>query len=283
MSSSTSSRSFVASVVLLATVVSSAEAAPAGPVFAGHRAVYEMRLADRTDRSEIAAASGRLVYEFSGSACEGWASRFRMVTRLDPTEGASRLTDLRTTNFESGDGRSFDFVNETRVDGAVTEDSKGRATRDGETVKVHLDRPEERDVTLPANLRFPTAHMHEIAAAAEAGKTFLEIDLYDGSERGEKTYRTAIAIGREVTEPEAADSDEPAAASELLAGHRRWLVEIAFFDLAAESTGEATPDYQLRFLLYDNGVSRRMRFDYGSFVLRADLSSLEALPAASCP
>lgn len=282
MSSLTSSRSLVASALLLAAV-GSAEAASAGPVFAGHRAVYEMRLADRADRAEIAAASGRLVYEFSGSACEGWASRFRMVTRLDPAEGASRLTDLRTTNFEAGDGRSFDFVNETRVDGAVTEETKGHAERVGDAVRVRLDRPEEKEVVLPAALRFPTAHMREIAAAAEAGETFLEIDLYDGSDRGEKTYRTAVAIGREATEPDDADPDEPAARSELLAGHRRWPVEVAFFDLAAKSAGEATPDYQLRFLLYDNGVSRRMRFDYGSFVLRADLSSLEALPSGSCP
>ncbi|MCE1235770.1 MAG: cell envelope integrity EipB family protein [Hyphomicrobiales bacterium] len=283
MSSLWSSRSLLASVVFLLAGVCAADAAPAGPVFAGHRAVYEMRLADRTDRSEVAAASGRLVYEFSGSVCEGWASRFRMVTRLDPTEGASRLTDLRTTNFEAGDGKSFDFVNETRLDGAVTEESKGHAVRDGESIRVHLDRPEEKDVVLPAAVRFPTAHMREIVALAEAGKSFAEIDLYDGSDRGEKTYRTSIAIGREASEPDDAEPDEPAARSDLLAGHRRWPVEIAFFDLAAKSAGEATPDYQLRFLLYDNGVSRRMRFDYGSFVLRADLSSLEALPAASCP
>lgn len=263
-------------------------AGPAGsvtpaPPFAPHRAIYEMRLATDGRSAEIGGASGRLVYEFSGSRCEGWATRFRMVTRLEPLEGAARLTDLRTTSFEDGAGTTFDFLNENWVDGRKVEEAKGRATRDGATVRVKLERPRPGEATLPAGVFFPTAHMQEVVAAALAGKRVAEIDLFDGSESGSKSYRTSVVIGDEATGSEAADAEEPGAAAALLKDRRRWPVQISFFDLAEKSEGESTPDYQLSFLLYDNGISRRLRFDYGSFVLRGDLSALEAIPSDACP
>lgn len=263
-------------------------AAPAGsatlvPAFTPHRAIYEMRLATDGRSAEIGGASGRLVYEFSGSRCEGWATRFRMVTRLEPLEGVARLTDLRTTSFENGAGTTFDFLNENWVDGRKVEEAKGRAMRDGADVRVRLERPRSAETTLPGRVFFPTAHMEEVVAAALAGKHVAEIDLFDGSETGLKSYRTSVVIGGEETGPEAADAEEPGAAAALLKNRRRWPVQISFFDLAKKTEGEATPDYQLSFLLYDNGVSRRLRFDYGSFVLRGDLSTLEAIPSAACP
>lgn len=266
-------------------VLATAPSVAAGPVaptaFVGHRAVYEMRLSETREASEIGAASGRLVYEFSGSRCEGWATRLRIVTRIDPLEGRARLTDLRTTSFEDGAGRAFDFVNENWVDGRKVEEAKGRAERDATAVRVRLERPSAAQADLGARAFFPTGHMQEIVAAARAGEHLKEIDLFDGSETGIKVYRTSVVIGVEATGADDV-AEEPAAASDLLAGHRRWPVQISFFDLAKKGEGEATPDYQLSFLLYDNGVSRRLRFDYGSFVLRGDLSLLEAVPSAPC-
>lgn len=266
----------------LGPVAAPVAAATNAPAFAPHRAIYEMRLADEGRAAEIGGASGRLVYEFSGSRCEGWATRFRMVTRLEPQEGAARLTDLRTTTFEDGDGARFDFLNENWVDGRKVQEAKGRASRDAAGVRVRLERPAPAEATLTGPIFFPTTHMEAIAAAAAAGERVKEIDLFDGSETGVKPYRTAVVIGDEATGPDTVEAGEPGAASDLLKGHRRWPVEISFYDLSKATQGEATPDYQLSFLLYDNGVSRRLRFDYGSFVLRGDLSVLEAIPSDPC-
>lgn len=249
--------------------------------FAPHRAIYEMSLADAGKGDTIGAVSGRLVYEFAGSPCEGWASKFRMVTRLEPTEGRARLTDIRATAFEDAAGSSYDFVNENRVDGVPVETTEGRALRKGDAVEVKLAQPDEKGVSLPAAVHFPTDHLASVLDAAKAGKTIAEIDLYDGTDSGEKPYRTAIVIGRELTGADDT-ADEPAAANDLLKGHRRWPIDIAFYDMAKASDAAQLPDYRLNFLLYDNGVSRRMRFDYGSFVLKGSLASLEALPAAAC-
>ena len=277
--------------VLLASAVPSDAGTEALQTLAPHRAVYEMAIGKRLDASEVMTVEGRLVYEFTGSKCEGWTSRFRLVTRLnvavpgpgDKAEGVSRLTDLRTTAFEDAEGKSFDFLNQNLVDERMVEDSKGVATHGDGRTTVRLDRPAPKSFDLPATVKFPTEHLAAIVGAAMAGQTFTEIDLFDGSETGEKVYHTTVVIGREQTGPDDF-SDEPAAkaAGALLEGKRRWPVEVSYFDPQRKALGEPTPDYQMSFLLYENGVSRKMKLDYGEFSLVGTLSSLEAMPAAAC-
>ncbi|MER2606524.1 MAG: cell envelope integrity EipB family protein [Siculibacillus sp.] len=249
--------------------------------FVAHRAVYEMSLDQTTERAEIASVSGRLVYEFTGSTCDGFDTRLRLVTRMGGREGESRLVDRRSSSHEDGAGTSFDFLTESFVDGRRTENAKGSARRDGDAVRLRLDRPAPKSVDLPGRLRFPTEHMAEIVAAARAGRTILDIDFFEGADDGEKVWRTTVVIGAEQTGPDDT-AEEPAAVSDLLKGHRRWPVTVSFFDPAKPAEGEEVPDQLLGFVLYDNAVSRRLRFDYGSFSAKGTLSSLEPLPAAPC-
>jgi hypothetical protein len=39
----------------------------------------------------------------------------------------------------------------------------------------------------------------------------------------------------------------------------------------------------LSFQLYENGISRALRLDYGDFVLAGEMTSLELLPTPPCP
>jgi len=285
-----------AALVLAGAIVVAAPANAGGESLAGlasHRAVYEMTLGNRSDRSEVVSVDGRLVYEFSGSKCEGWTSRFRLVTRLALAgggssdgerreSGTSRLTDQRTTAWEDGEGKSFDFLNQNFIDDRLVEDSKGLARHDDGRTSVRLDHPAPKTLDLSDKVKFPTEHLAAIIDAAKAGKTVAEIDLYDGSETGEKVYRTTVVIGREQTGDDDT-SAEPAAAAEWMKGKRRWPVDISYFDPAKASGGEVTPDYQMSFVLYENGVSRKMRLDYGDFSLKGTLSALTELPVTTCP
>ena len=257
-------------------------AVEAGPVetargLLAHRAVYDLSLGRRADRSDVTGVGGRLVYEFTGSTCDGFTSRFRLVTRLTNADGVARTSDMRNSSFEDGSGRAYDFVNQNLVDGRMVEDTKGVARREGEAIVVTVAGVPPKTASLPAAPRFPTEHMVAILEAAKAGRSVEEIDLYDGSEGGAKISRTTVVIGREQSGADDTAA-EPAAASAVTAGLRRWPVEISYFD-AAKTTGDATPEYQLGFLLYENGVSRRLRLDYGDFAIAGTLSTLEALPA----
>ncbi len=281
------SNGLLAAVAVLATGFADPRPVAATPAdtlrgLAPHRAVYEMSLARRGDRSDVLEVTGRLVYEFSGTPCDGFSSRFRLVTRVTNTDGAARVTDMRTTSFEDVRAGSFDFVNQNLVDGRTIEDTKGVAHHEGDATRVKIVGRVGGAIDLPAPVRFPTEHMVDLLEAARAGRSVAEIDLFDGSDAGKKVFRTTVVIGREQTGVDDT-TGEAAAASQpgLTAGHRRWTVDISYFD-RAKTDNDALPDYQLGFLLYENGVSRRLRLDYGDFTLAGTLSSLETLPAGEC-
>src|SRR3954463_9763089 len=69
---------------------------------ASHRAVYELKLAQTRGNSPAMSARGRILYDFSGSACEGYALQFRQVSELDNGEGKATLSDLRSPSWENG-------------------------------------------------------------------------------------------------------------------------------------------------------------------------------------
>lgn len=248
---------------------------------APHRAVYELSLSRRNDRSDVTEVGGRLVFEFAGSVCEGWSSRFRLVTRLTNSDGTPRVTDMRTTSFEDGEGKTFEFVNQNLVDGRTIEDTKGSARHEGGSVRASVTAPEPRSIDLPGSALFPTEHMVEIVEAAKAGRSVAEIDLYDGSEGGARHTRTTVIIGREQTGPDET-AGEAEAVAKLTAGKRRWSVDISYFD-PTKGSGDATPDYQLGFLLYENGISRRLKLDYGDFAIAGSLTAIDPIAATPCP
>src|SRR5690606_34324818 len=111
-----------------------AGAMPASALLLPHRAVYDLALDDASDRSGITGIAGRMVYEFNGSACEGYTVTFRFVTQIDTTE-ASRLTDQQTTTYEDGSGENFTFVTRSFVDQSLDKELRGKAHLDsGKTV-----------------------------------------------------------------------------------------------------------------------------------------------------
>ena len=83
---------------------------PGAPVkLAPHVAIYDLTLTSSRGKRSLEGVRGRIVYDFSGSACEGYALNFRQVTELDNGEGKVALSDLRTATWEEGEGKSFRF------------------------------------------------------------------------------------------------------------------------------------------------------------------------------
>jgi hypothetical protein len=61
--------------------------AAAGGPFLSHQALYELSLVKSRGSNAISNARGRILYNFSGSSCEGYTSEFRQVSELDSGEG----------------------------------------------------------------------------------------------------------------------------------------------------------------------------------------------------
>jgi len=247
---------------------------------ASHRAIYELKLAESHGNSSTVSARGRILYDFSGNACEGYALQFRQVSELDNGEGKVTLSDLRSTSWEDGAAgkliyQSQNYVNETLID---TVD--GQADRRPDKVVVSLKKPVDKSFDLEPAVAFPTEHMRRIIEAARADKSILELPVYDGSDKGEKVYSTLTVIGRAIAPNERAPADA-AAGNAVLAGLTRWPVTVSYFDRAA-NPGDQVPVYSIKFELYENGVSRALLLDYNDFAISGELTSIEVRESKPC-
>lgn len=263
-------------------------AAPAGKVdavaLAPHRAIYDLKLSKSSGSRGIQAVRGRIVYDFSGNACDGYELNFRQVSELDSGEGKDALSDLRSTTWEDGEAKSFRFNSENKLNDKATDAVDGSAERKSAAVAVELSKPKNRKFSVPVNAVFPTEHMRRIIAAARDGKTVLEFPVYDGSETGEKLYNTLTIIGRAITPGQKPVTDAGAKIPEL-AKLTRWPVTISYFeqkDEQAAHTGEQTPVYAITFEIYENGISRGLILDYNDFTITGELSSLEMKKEKPC-
>ena len=242
--------------------------------FAAHKAVYDLTLGKSSGTKAPTGLTGQIALEFTGSACEGYTTNFRQINELQPAEGSTRVSDMRTTTFESGDAKTFRFHIKTLIDSIETEDVDGKASRAADGgMAVSLTRPKQSKFDRESNIVFPTEHLRVIIAAARQNTRLVETKAYDGSETGEKIYFTLTVIGQKV----ATSAPEPELTT--LQDVPRWPVTISYFD---SEKGDAKPDYVLGFDLYDNGVSRALRIDYGDFTVLGKLVKFEPLKTAAC-
>lgn len=252
-------------------------APPLRDVIVPHRAVYEISLARTDEGSGVSSAKGRMVFEITGSACEGYRMRQRMMVNIGDEDGNPGLLDFRITTFESGDGGFYSFDSRTTYNEDEVEAVAGEARRQGGAIEVKLTEPAEKTIRLDGNALFPSQHMQAILDAAAAEERFVSAEIYEGAGTGEESDAASASIGREA-------SSGPAGA--LRSGVRHWPILVGYFDGEtdhAQEFGEEMPSYQMSFTLYENGVTNDLIMDYGDYALSGSLDSIEALEAPECP
>jgi hypothetical protein len=292
-------RSLLACVLLaLAPPALGAEAVHLAP----HRAVYDLSLSGSSGTRAVEGARGRIVFDFTGDACKGFALQYRQVTVLESSESGTRTSDLRNTTFESGDGRSFRFRTQSDLNGKAAAPVDGNAERGDKGVDITLKQPKRGEMAVPGEVLFPAAHMKRLIEAARAGQSTVAVKVFDGSDDGRKVYDTLAVIGPqravaakgEAAKPDATKpgADKPGAAGPqaarpasvpadavlrqgAMATMPHWPVTLSYF---SPGEGERTPVYVLAFDLYENGVSGALRLDYGEFSLKGELSRIDLTP-----
>jgi hypothetical protein len=251
-------------------------------VLVPHRAIYDLSLKATRGNSSIAAVRGRILYDFSGSACDGYSLTFRQVSELNSSEGKESISDLRSTTWEGADAKRFKFTTQNFVDGNLVNAVDGHADHGGKVTAIDLHRPDHKSLDLGGSLVFPTEHMVRAIEAARTGKTILSFPVYDGSENGEKVFNTLTVIGKKIA-PGERHHDDAAAHEAKLADVPRWPVTISYFAKDKSGpTGEQKPDYAIGFELYDNGISRALTLDYNDFIVSGKLVSLDIKTPKPC-
>lgn len=260
----------------------SAFAAASGP-FLSHQALYELSLVKSRGSNAINGARGRILYNFTGNACEGYTSEFRQVSELDSGEGKLTLSDLRSSSWEDAAGKSYRFKIDARMNDGDSAPVDGIAERTGNHITVKLKQPVAKTFDLDGSIVFPTEQIQHIIAAAREGKRVLELTVYDGSDNGEKVYNTLSVIGQPISGDHAPASPDPSTSNDVMKSATRWPVTVSYYDRDARAKdGEQTPVYAMSFELYENGVSRALVLDYNDFVISGAMGKFDVKDAKPC-
>jgi len=245
----------------------------AGPAFAidilPHRAVYDMRLVKTARDSGVASVQGTLMLTWEDS-CDEWVIGQRLFLQIS-REDLSFTTSTAFDTRESKDGLELSFEDSSIHDPGGVEHAMGRArliagSGDGSLI---IEEPDPGQYVLPKGTVFPTAQMIDILERALDGERFMSHLVYDGTD-GKNLFDVTTAVG------EPFDQDVEAAAG----GHVViWPMRIAYYPYGSI---DELPEAEIGADIQENGVARRIVFDYGSFAVESKLVSIEALPKAVC-
>jgi hypothetical protein len=252
---------------------------------APHRAIYDMMLGKAVAGANISDVRGRLVFDFSGSSCEGWALNTRLVTEIVDRDGKAMVTDLRSSTWEHAKGERFRFNSSQFLNQRLSEQVVGLASRgkDGAETNVAIEKPKKQKVKLGGSAMFPTQHSLTVLEAAQRGRSLVQANIYDGSEKGVKYFETTTFIGNPFPPGGKAAGFKTIPNSEKLDDLISWPVSISYFETKEGAGGdEGTPTYELSFRLYANGVSRKLQIDYGNFSITGELSRIDFFEPTKC-
>ncbi len=263
---------------LIAALLLATASAAAAPTVAPHRAVYDLTLLRASD--QLQSASGRLAFEIEGSSCEGYTVNFRMATRYRPKEGEMTVIDTMTTTYEGPGALDFRHQINERVDGAVKTDKRIKITRasaEAEGEGSVSSKPGE-SFSVAAGTLLPMQHQLRLMALGQSGGGRDSSVIFDGSDEGNSVRAIAFVSKAKPAASLARDAANPAAAplKELSA----WPTTVSYFKLDGSSE---TPEYQVSFDMFENGVATGLVLDYGEFALSGTLADLKMLEASDCP
>lgn len=256
-------------ILLALTVLNlAAPGAVEAAILQPHRAVYDLALAEADEETGIDRLTGRWVFEFSGSACEGYTLKSRIVMRFDMADGP-RLVDQQVTSFEDAKSETFRFVTRSFIDHELDSEVTGTAWVGPSGTVVEYEKPEQVERSFAPTL-FPTAQLRELLARAEAGERFYESSIFDGTEFTDDAVQISVVVG---PPKPVGEGDQEKAALGRLAKESFRPVTAAYFD-GEETDGEETSDYNVSFKLHENGVQRDMMIRYRDYAMTARLVDL---------
>lgn len=264
----------------LAVLGALASNAAEGASLAPHRAIYDLTLSRASGSGNLQSVDGRLAFELQGSVCEGYTVSFRMVAKYQPDEGAGTLIDTQSTTYEGPGALDFRHQVKEIINGAVKEDSKIKMSRTalGQEGQGEFNGAESKTFAVVSEALLPMQHQLKLMALGEAGGGRDSSVVFDGSD-GDKTFRAITFVGK--TKPPGSilrDASDPSAAS--LKSLSAWPVTVSYF---SPSKDQETPDYQVSFDLYENGVATGLMLDYGNFALAGKLADLNLYDPSDCP
>lgn len=251
-------------------------------ILAPHRAVYDMALGDVRSGAGVSALSGRMVFEITGSKCNGYSQVWRYVTRSTDGNGEVTVNDQRSTSWEDGEAKRLRFESTSYRNRKLVNRVVGRADRaaSGNNLSVTLTHPQKKTHALSATAMFPVQHSIAMIDAGRQGKRLFATDFYDGSENGDKIYHVSTLVGK-VARPGYNAGLSRIANAARLDKLESWPVAVSYFE-PGNANKDQVPSYEVAFVFFSNGVSRRLILDHGTFTIKGTLQKIDFLEPEPC-
>ena len=271
-------KKFVGVLVAVAalTIATSAQSG----TLAAHRAFYTLEASKLDAGSGYSSIDGKLAYELTGNACDGYSVSFRIANNYVQTDKPAQLVDTQLATWESGDGLEMNFRQKQFLNANLQSEQSLNVKRPktGAEAQGTMTAPKDMQFTVPGEALFPSTHLLHLIATAEQGINHDVSLVYDGSD-DDKTFKAVTFIGKK-REPGsyAPDAANPEASG--LKGVASWPMSVSYYSLDKDASD--TPVYQSTFNVYENGVATELVLDYGNYALRGHLTKLELLKSGNC-
>ena len=255
-------------------------AAPAAEIL-GHRAVYKLSLAASSSNAKVDSLQGYMLIEWTDS-CEVYTLRQEVVMRYFNADGGSLASVFSLSSSESRSGDEFRFSSREEINNELSDAFEGKATLKGpgKGGRVVLTSPEGRTRELPSGTIFPTAHSLALIDHAEDGDRLVYSDLFDGSAGIDSLYGVSAFIGAPAGNQNYAAEN---VGSAYLRDVTSWPVQLAYYPKhEGGSAQEATPEYEVTFRVFANGIVTDMKLDYGDIEVSGELGEITVFPDPGC-
>ncbi len=266
-------------VVTAGPAVAASQAVATGPAaepalpFVGQDAFYQLKLG-APGGADVVAGTGRMGYEVI-DACNGWAVRQRLDMTLIDGDGAVTHTVSDYATWEAKDGLAFRFHTVDMTDGEVDDrlDGEAHLDRPGGPGEVNYTAPKKMTLALPPGTMFPMWQTEAIIRAAQAGKRFIAMPLFDGTGDDGASLSSVAIVGWDP--PAALHVNAGASRFPVLAGLPSTRVHVAFFSRKPDTI---TPDFEIGMRYFSNGVADGLSMNFGDFTMDGHLVRLTILP-----
>jgi hypothetical protein len=233
-----------------------------------HRAEYVLRLGAGPEAARI----GRAVQDLAQD-CAGWHIRRDVRTEIVLTPGISLSLVSKLDGEENRRGFRYSTV---QIQNGVESRFKGRVERGDRDLRAEVVYPQgaPRQLQMPPATLMPVAALQQLIERLRAGTDAFRALMFDG----EIIHDAFLA---EVTEQDRASLrparpvDQPLRLPDV----KSWAVDMTF----TRGRQDERPLFNVKALVFENGVLDRLTVDTGLLSVTADLQALEMRPAPSCP
>ncbi|MBL4588882.1 MAG: DUF1849 family protein [Alphaproteobacteria bacterium] len=240
-----------------------------GTTIAPHKALYDIRLKKINSDGRLINIEGEMYFSLA-TTCTGWITDHRFTLFYDYNDTPRlKMTSVIST-YESYDGQDFQFLSTRKKNGNIYEEINGHLLTkktNKDLMTVEYSKPQTNNLSMSPNTLLPIQHTAQLLKAAQQGKKYITLSLFDGSD-DQGPMEVSAFISPAINSLHHTRPEEDL-----------YKIELAFFQQNSKSE---LAEYEIMLYIHNSGIIPYMLIDYGSFTISQSLRSIEDLPQENC-